>query len=371
MIKEFKEIFGSLKDPRVERTKKHGLLDIIALGIMGTMAGAQSFEEMEDFGCHHETWLRQYLSLENGIPSHDTINRVFETLDPKGFQGAFLEWVQTLKSLFPETIVPIDGKTLRGSHAQSQGRKGLHVVSAWSCANGLSLGQLKVDGKTNEITVIPELLKQLMLEGAIVTMDAMGCQREIASLICQQKADYVLAVKGNQGSLSEHIKDCFKLKDDSTPVYKAKDEIGCEHGRIEEREIEVLGAEELEGLVDRSAWASLKSIIKLTYRQEEKGQIMTEERYYITSLAPQDPKKLLWVIRSHWAIESMHWSLDVTFREDNCRVRNETAALNLSWIRKMSLSLLKAETSFKASIRRKQLKLWSHPAYSLKVFSGI
>lgn len=371
MTNEFKEIFGLLKDPRIERTKKHELLDIIAIGILGTMAGAQSFEEMEDFGCHHEKWLKQYLSLSNGIPSHDTINRVFESLDPKAFQEAFLQWIQNIKTLLPETVVPIDGKTLRGSHIRSKGRKGLHVVSAWSCANGLSLGQLKVDDKTNEITVIPELIKKLMLEGAIVTMDAIGCQKEIAMLVCQQKADYVLAVKGNQGALSEHIQDCLRFKDPTSLVYQATDEIACEHGRVETRHIEVMGSEILEGLINRADWPSLQSIIKLTYCVQRKAQTVTEERFYISSLLPQGPDKLLRAIRSHWAIESMHWSLDVTFKEDDCRVRHEIAALNLSWIRKMSLSLLKAEKSFKASIRRKQLKLWHDPDYCLLVLAKI
>lgn len=371
MTNEFKKIFGLLKDSRIERTKKHELLDIIAIGILGTMAGAQSFEEMEDFGCHHEAWLKQYLPLTNGIPSHDTINRVFESLDPEAFQEAFLQWLQSIKTFLPETVVPIDGKTLRGSHVRSKGRKGLHVVSAWSYANGLSLGQRKVDDKTNEITVIPELIKKLMLEGAIVTMDAIGCQKEIATIICQQKADYVLAVKGNQGSLSEHIQDCFRLKDNTIPVYRATDEVICEHGRLEVRHIEVMSSEILDGLVNRAEWTSLQSIMKLTYCVEAKAQTVREERFYISSLPPQDPDKLLRAIRSHWSIESMHWSLDVTFKADDCRVRHETAALNLSWIRKMSLSLLKAEKSFKASIKRKQLKLWHDPDYCLNVLVKI
>jgi len=377
MNNKFKESFGSIEDPRVDRTKLHDLLDIIALGIIGTMAGAQSFEEIEDFGKTHEAWLRQYLILENGIPSHDTINRVFQSLDHETLQEAFLNWIKQIKTFLPENVVPIDGKTLRGSHQRSKGLKGLHVVSAWSCSNGLSLGQLKVDGKSNEITAIPELIKRLMLEGAIVTIDAMGCQKDIAKLIREQKADYVLGLKGNQGNLEESVRDCFKLNDESSIVYTARDEIACEHGRLEERQIEVLGGTVLKGLVDLSQWDSLNSIVKMTYTSEmlnkkvKREQTVTKELFYISSLNPNDPAKILQAVRSHWIIESMHWSLDVSFKEDACRVRDEMTALNLSWFRKMALSFLKAETSFKASIRRKQLKLWSSPEYFLKVFSMI
>ena len=365
----FKEIFGCIKDPRVDRTKLHKLLDIIALGILGVMAGAQSFEEIEDFGNAHEEWLKNYLELENRIPSHDTINRVFQSLNPQEFQKAFLNWIQTIKSLVPETVVPIDGKTLRGSHERSKGLKGLHVVSAWSCANGLSLGQLEVDGKSNEITAVPELIKTLLLEGAIVTIDAMGCQKEIAKLIREQKADYVFGLKGNQGNLEESVRDCFKLNDGLFPFHTVQDEIACEHGRIEERLLQVLDARILEGLIDLSEWDSLASIARMTYTSEAFGKKTTEVRHYISSLSPEDPSKILRAIRMHWGIESMHWSLDVSFKEDACRVKEKNTALNLSWLRKISLSFLKAETSLKISIRRKQLKLWNKPDYFLKVFS--
>ena len=248
----------------------------------------------------------------------------------------------------------------------------MHIVSAWSCANGLSLGQVQVDRKSNEITAIPELLNQLMLEGAIVTMDAMGCQKDIAkALVEEHHADYVLAVKGNQGTLAESIKDAFKLKNEENAIYTAKDEIGCEHGRLETRFLEVLDATVLEGLINLSEWKALSSIAKITCETEAFGKKTSEERFYISSLPPQDSQRLLQAIRSHWAIESMHWSLDVTFKEDSCRVRNHTAALNLAWTRKMSLGFLKADSSFKASIRRKQLKLWSSPDYFFKIFTII
>jgi len=371
MDNDFRESFGTLEDPRIDRTKRHHLLDIIALSILGVMAGCESFEEIEDFACCHELWLKEYLILENGVPSHDTLGRVFERLDPQEFQKSFLAWIARIKSLFPETVIPIDGKTLRGSHRRSKGLKGLHVVSAWSCANTLSLGQLKVADKTNEISVVPELLKQLMLEGAIVTLDAMGCQKEIVREICLQKADYVISLKGNQGTLEESVRDCFKLTETKTST--AKDEIIGDHGRIEERSIEVLDASVLEGLVETSEWAGLSSLIRMTCKVTLKndGSQTREERFYISSLNPDDPGRILNAIRRHWEIESMHWSLDVTFKEDACRIRNETAALNFSWMRKMGLSLLKSDKSFKASIRRKQRKLHATPDYAINVFSQI
>jgi predicted transposase YbfD/YdcC len=371
MNKSFEETFGKIRDPRVERTKLHELLDIIALSIMGIMAGAQNFEEIEDFGCTHEAWLRRYLKLKNGIPSHDTINRVFQIINPQEFHTAFLEWLTRIKPMLPETVIPIDGKTLCGSHQRSKGLKGLHVVSAWSCANGISLGQLKVEDKRNEITALPEMINQLTLNGAIVTIDAMGCQKEIVTQVHERSADYVIGLKGNQGTLYESVRDCFDLTDPEYDVSTVKDEIGCEHGRIEERTLEVLDAQVLEGLVDLSEWSGLTSIAKMTYTHESHGKRTSQTLYYISSLSAQDPTKLLQAIRSHWRIESMHWSLDVTFREDECRVRDETTALNLSLLRKMSLSLLKKETSFKASIRRKQLKVWSNPDYLLKIFDAI
>ena len=278
----FIECFGKIEDPRIERTKKHLLLDIIALAILGIMAGAQSFEEIEDFGSTHEEWLKQYLALENGIPSHDTINRVCQSLRPDEFQSAFMKWLQDLKTLLPEGVVAIDGKTLCGSHERIKGLKGLHVVSAWSCRNGLSLGQMKVSEKSNEITAIPELIKRLMIVGAIVTIDAMGCQKDIAQGIINQKADYVLAVKGNQGNLYESIQDCFKWAK-ADELQWAKEQISKDHGRIEERSIALLPAALLEGLVDLSGWAGIRSIAKVSAKRESAYEKGEEIRYYIAN----------------------------------------------------------------------------------------
>jgi len=371
MDKIFIECFGGLKDPRVNRTKKHLLLDIIALSLCGVIAGAQGWEEVEDLGEAHKKWFSTFLELPNGIPSHDTISRVFAALNPKSVQECSLEWLKKVRCLIPETVIPIDGKTLRRSGCKRTCQKALHVINAWSCANGISLGQLKVDGKSNEITAVPEILKQLFIKGAIVTLDAMGCQEDTVAQICDAGADYVIALKGNQGTLYELVKDSFLLLDNGAKTLLpaiAKDKIDGHHGRIDQREIQVISTDKLRNMID-PRWKNLRSIARVTHTSEADGKIIIENRFYISSLAAEKPLDILLAIRAHWQIEScLHWSLDVTFREDNSRIRDENAALNMSWLRKFALGLLKNEKSFiRASIRRKQLKAWADSSYLAKV----
>jgi predicted transposase YbfD/YdcC len=375
MDKIFVECFGGLKDHRIERTKKHLLLDILALALCGVISGAQSWEEIEDFGNLHKEWFSKILQLPNGIPSHDTISRVFSALEPQAVQECSLNWLRKIKKLLPENVIPIDGKTLRRSGSKNDCKKALHVINAWSCANGISLGQVKVDGKSNEITAVPEMLKQLFIKGAIVTLDAMGCQEDTVAQICDAEADYVIALKGNQGNLHEIVKDSFELLDqgaETLTLTTAKDEIDGYHGRIDQREIQVLSTNKLSNAIDKR-WKKLNSIARVIHTSEVNGQTTVEQRFYISSMSPDKPGDILQAIRSHWQIEnSLHWCLDVIFREDNCRIRDENAALNMSWMRKFSLGLLKNEQSFKrASIRRKQLKVWADPAYLLKIFEKI
>lgn len=374
MKETFVDIFGSLEDPRVERTKKHQLIDIIGLAILSVIAGAQSFSEIEDFGHTHHDWFKNYFSLENGIPSHDTFERLFSRLDADAFQKAWLTWIKEVKTLLPEHVIAIDGKTLCGSHQRKKGLSGLHIVSAWSCENEMSLGQIKVSDKSNEITAIPLLLEQLGLEGAIVTLDAMGCQRAIAEKIHLLGGDYILAVKGNQGSLEDALEDTIEKvmnqPENARLCYGAVDEIECSHGRIEARECTVLPAMYKMSLA--SKWKGIASLIKLTATRDVNDVVTKETRYFISSLNPKEPEKILNAVRSHWHIENkLHWVLDVVFREDDCRVRNENAALNLAWIRKMALAALKKESSFKASIRRKQLKAWADPDYLINIMEKI
>ena len=342
------------------------------MAMCGVISGAQNWEEIEDFGNMHKDWFNKFLTLPNGIPSHDTFSRVFSALDPKAVQECSLTWLKEVKSLIPETVIPIDGKTLRRSCCKTKCQKALHVINAWSCANGISLGQLKVDDKSNEITAVPEMLKQLFIKGAIVTLDAMGCQKETIAQICNEGADYVVALKGNQGDLHELAKESFELLHQGSQSIKStavKDEVDGHHGRIDTREIEVIPAAKLENMIN-PGWEKLNSIACVTHTTEESGKISVERRFYISSLPPDKPENILHAIRSHWQVENcLHWSLDVTFREDDSRIRDQNAALNMPWLRKFSLGLLKNEKSFKrASIRRKQMKAWGDTSYLAKVF---
>lgn len=346
----FIECFSAIDDPRINRTKKHNLLDILALAISGILSGAQTWQEIEDFGNDNLSWFSRRLALPHGIPSHDTIERVFAAIDPASFQNSCLKWLQSIKNILPENIIAIDGKTLRGSKRANSCQKAFHILNAWSCVNQVCLGQLKVDGKSNEIKAIPELLELLYIKGAIITIDAMGAQEAIVNDICQQGADYVIALKGNQGQLHETVEDSFVLADkggEALHVYQAKADVCGAHGRTDQRYIEVIDANQIKGQIE-SRWKNLNSVIRISYQREEGNRVLKEHRYYISSLIADNPEKLLQTIQSHWQVENcLHWSLDVTFREDDCRVRNENAAMNLSWLRKLSLGLLKKETSFK------------------------
>lgn len=370
MDANFKSSFEALEDPRIDRTKKHLLLDIIALSICGLLSGAETWEEIADFGKENETWFQGFLTLPNGMPSHDTIARVFSMLDPQVFQSCCMDWLRAIAQLLPEEIISIDGKSLRGSKQQNQCKKALHIINAWSSANSICLAQLKVKDKSNEIPAVPEILKLLYLRGAIVTLDAMGAQEETVKAICREEADYVIALKGNQGNLHEVVKDSFMLQDKAQKkltVYHAKDEVNADHGRIEERYIETIPSKELKGFIDQR-WEQLNTVIRITYVRTEQKEQTIEHRYYISSLPPDKPEKILKTIRAHWQVEnSLHWSLDVTFREDMCRIRDKNAAVNMSWIRKFCLGLLKNEASFKASIRRKQRRACTNLSYLSKI----
>jgi predicted transposase YbfD/YdcC len=362
----FVEIFSKLEDPRVDRTKKHVFLDIIGLALFAVLAGAQSYTEIEDFCRHHKDWLKQYFVLPNGIPSHDTFSRVFSAIDAASFQESFFIWLKEIIKIFPENVIAIDGKSIRASRRTRQGFKALHVVNAWSCANGISLGQMIVDDKTNEITVIPDILKKICIEGAIVTLDAMGCQKEIAKQIVEQKGNYILRVKANQGRLHDAMETSFKqaeaLNYQAMTYYTAQDEANNDHGRVESRQCIILPLMYLFGM--KLKWKGLKSLVLVISNREPPEGKTIEYRYYISSLDPKQPDKILRSIREHWQIENnLHWVLDVAYREDQSRIRDENSALNMSWLRKTSIGLLKRAESIKGSIRRKQLALWAKPEY--------
>lgn len=369
----FVECFGDLKDNRY-KNKQHRLLDIVALCICGIMSGMTDFIEIYEFALLQQSWFKTYLLLPYGVPSHDTMERVMASLDSKIFNQSFLKWINKLKDLFPENVIPIDGKTLRRSHQKSKGLKALHIVNAYSCANGLTLGQIAVNEKSNEITAIPELLKMLVIKGAIITIDAMGTQKEIAKQIVEQEADYVLALKDNQKELAATVVDVFELsknkkfnKNLKPIIYKH--EIEGDHGRIIDRTIIALSAKTIDNQVNVKDWANIGSIVKVEHKNWLTD--LTEVRYYISSLSHDDVEKIAKAIRAHWQVENnLHWVLDVVFREDDCRVRNRAAAQNISWMRKIAIFLLKQDTS-KGSMKTKMLRNCINPDNIIKLLGGI
>lgn len=356
--------FEDLEDPRIERTKRHLLTDIICLAVCAVIAGAEGWEDIEEFGVTHEDWLRKFLRLPNGIPSHDTISRVFRRLQPKAFESCFLEWVASLHEQLGFKLVAIDGKTLRRSHDRSKMKSALHLVCAWSVENHVVLGQEAVDQKSNEITAIPELLKSLELKGAVVTIDAMGCQKEIAAQIVAAQADYVLAVKDNQPSLFEALQQHFSEVHWERPAgVKLGHRVTREtaHGREEERHYYTTTIPPtLQEKV--AAWAGCQSVGQVISVVNREGKRTEEIRFYISS-AKNNVRQFAEAVRGHWGIEnSMHWVLDMTFREDESRIRKDHGPDNFALLRRMALALIKRDTS-RGSVRRKRKRAaWSNEA---------
>jgi predicted transposase YbfD/YdcC len=354
--------FAELRDPRVERNREHLLEEILLIAIAAVLSGAESWNDMAEYGKSKREWLETFLTLPFGIPSHDTFNRVFTALDPEEMEKGFVDWVSSIAKLTAGEVVAIDGKTLCGTRETGK-KKLVHMVSAWAEGNGLVLGQRKVDEKSNEITAIPKLLNALALAGAVVTIDAMGCQREVAKLIVDKKADYVLAVKDNQGLLAEQVRDSFLLMNADAVA----EQVDCGHGRVEQRRCSVIA--DLSMIEKASEWASIQGLVRIESERYHKvtGKIEREIRYYITSLKP-DAARLNAVIRQHWGIENkLHWVLDVGFGEDLDRKRAGHSAQNFSLLNRIALNLLKQEQSLKRGIKGKRLKAaWDHP-YLLKL----
>lgn len=362
------ECFGGLPDPRMVNKCRHLLLDIVLIGICATIANADGWEDIAEFAHGKADWLKQWLALPNGIPSADTFRRVFEHLDSSAFQDCFHQWVQAVFSMTDGQVVAIDGKTARGT-CDAQGQGGLHLVSAWATVNGLTLGQLKVADKANEIVAIPQLLELLMLKGCIVTLDAIGCQKMIVTTIRQQQAEYVVTVKGNQPKLQHHLQSAFAAQDalgfsGFSPDYCQTEDTG--HGRHERRECWVLADQTAHTL----GWTDCHTLVRVKRTtQRGTGKLSEETHYYITSLPPL-ASLILGSIRAHWGIEnSCHWLLDVVFKEDASRTRTRHADDNLALLRKIALNLIRQHPA-KGALKRKRYRAALNEAFLLNVIQS-
>ena len=364
-MKKPMEHFSSLTDPRVERTKEHNLGDIIFITIAAVICGAENWNDIAAYGKSKQNWLSEYLKLPGGIPSHDTFNRVFSALDSLEFEKCFLEWVKDVAELTDGEIISIDGKTVRGSRGKGA-RSAIHMVSAWAGTNNMVLGQVKTAEKSNEITAIPKLLSVLALNGCIVTIDAIGCQTEIAKQIKEAEADYVIAVKGNQSQLEQDLEDTFRF---CKPVSEYKD-VDAGHGRVETRTCVVYT--DLSHVQQPGRWVGLKAIVcveAVRYLKSSQAE-QREKRYYITSMGA-NAEKIAFAVRSHWAVEnSLHWVLDVAFHEDGSRKRAGNAAENFSIVCRIALNLLKNDTSRKRGIKGKRLDAGWDNDYLLKIIKN-
>jgi predicted transposase YbfD/YdcC len=361
-----KECFGGMRDPRVVGRTAHELTDILFLTLCAVLCGMDDWESIEEWGKEREDWLRQFVEVKNGIPSHDTISRVFAALDSATFQACFIRWMSGLCPSLEGQIVAIDGKTARGSHHRRCGKQAIHMVSAFVCGHGLTLGQLKTDEKSNEITAIPELIAALDLKGSTVTLDAMGCQKEIAKVIVEKGADYVMGLKGNQGTLSDKVKEFFDVTEwlnykDFSSWGHGTEEKG--HGRVQTRRYVALACDNWE-LIE--AWAGMKSVTMVESLRQTDTECTSEKRYYISSLAA-DSEKIAHAIRSHWEIENrLHWCLDVSFNEDASRIRTDHASENMNIVKKIAMNLLRLNP-LKRSLPKKRLKACLNNQYLAEV----
>ena len=364
--------FAQLKDPRMNRTKLHSLTDILAIAICAVICGADGWVQVQQFGDCKKKWFKTFLDLPNGIPSHDTFGRVFAALAPVAFEECFMKWVAALATASQGRLIAIDGKTIRRSLDTANGKAAIHMVNAWCEANHMVLGQLATDAKSNEITAIPKLMKLLDLKDAVVTIDAGGCHKKIAQQIVDQGGHYILQLKGNQGSLHKETVMLFDqcLTDDCRGIsYSTAATTNGGHGRIEERRI--WATSEVNWFAERGKWKNLRCLIRVQAKRTVDGKTSTEYRYYISDLPADNASGLLAYIRGHWGVENkLHWCLDISFREDECRIRQGHAAENFARLSRIALNLLKAETTNRRGIKTKRLCCgWNHD-YLLKVMTG-
>jgi len=350
--------FATLDDPRVDRTKRYPLVEIIFLIISATLSGCEGWKSIRDFGLMKLDWLKQFLPYENGIPVDDTIARVMRKLNTKQFENCFMSWIRDVSKVTEGDVIAIDGKTLRRSYDTAAGKSAIHMVSAWSSANGVVLGQEKTAEKSNEITAIPELLNSLAIKGCIVSIDAMGCQKEIAKQIVNKQADYLLALKGNQGNLHDDVKSFFSIaKEESfkNVVHSFHEEVDVGHGRTETRRAYAVDINKYKKHFATAAdWKKLTSIVMIESVREGTNINTKDTRFYISS-CHASAELLLNTSRKHWGVEnSLHWTLDVTFREDESRIRKGASPENYAIFRHIALNIIRKDTSVDASIKRKR-----------------
>lgn len=346
--------FENLTDPRVERTRQHSLFELVVVALCGTIAGSNSWADIERFGNERLEWLRQFLRLKNGIPSHDTFGRVFSMLDPAQLANCIGQWLDDVGREMGKHIA-VDGKTLRGSFDTAAGKSPLHLVSAWATEARLTLGQVATDAKSNEITAIPLLLELLNLKGATVTIDAMGCQKEIAAKIVEGKGDYVLALKDNHPKLCQAVEEQFsQALEVPPPEMRRIVTVETSHGREERREYRVMPAPtNLPGFDD---WKNLKTIAMVVRMTTVNGQEKGEVSYFLSSLPPK-VRSLAKYIRQHWSIENqLHWVLDVDFTEDSSRIRKQHAPQTSAMLRRLAVSILSVDTAIKDNVKGKRYR---------------
>jgi len=363
-VQSLAECFSEIEDPRHEKGKHHELVDILCLAVLAVIAGAEGWEDVEEFGKQKRLWLQRFLRLPGGIPSHDTISRVFRLLKPQTFQAGFTAWIASLHEELGLKLVAIDGKTLRRSHDRKTMKSALHAVCAWSVENHLVLGQQSVDEKSNEITAIPELLKLLELKGAVVTIDAMGCQKEIAAQIVKGEGDYVLAVKDNQPKLHAALQahfDQLHETDFAAGGCRRRQTNETGHGRVEQRHYyQSPLPESLRPLAND--WQGLATIGQVISITERGGKECSDVRYYISSLPP-GVQRFAQAVRGHWGIEnSLHWVLDVTFDEDRSRIRKDHGPDNFALLRRFAVSLIKQDTSPGSVKKKRKRAAWNNDA---------
>jgi predicted transposase YbfD/YdcC len=363
------QYFATVEEPRIERTKDHALLDIIIIAICAVICGADGWVDVEEFGKTKRAWLERFLDLPHGIPSHDTFGRVFARINPEQFQHSFLLWVQAIQQVRSD-LIAIDGKTHRGSHDRTNGKAALHLVSAWAAENRLVLGQVAIEGKSNEITAIPQLLELLELRGSTVTIDALGCQTAIAEQIVSQGGNYILALKGNHPRM---LADVAALFTDARTALQAEyglssaRSVDVAHGRVETRQAFVISdPQAIAYLNEGKRWAALQSVALIEAERTLNGVTTTEQRYYLLNQV-LDAASVNALVRGHWGIENrVHWVLDVTFHEDASRIRTGDAPQNMGVLRHIALNLLRQEPS-KGSLKTKRFRAALNDDYLSKL----